>query len=222
MEKVTAEQLIDAAIDLWGAPRTAIAYLIGYIQSLETAHLAKTGEPTLVEQLETIYRTRDMVDLADEAPEEPRFELDERSGCVGIIDTHDSRYAERGPGLGQDYWAVVAFWQGRYLGENMYWTVDQHVLDMAKWVLDLLNSPEKETASTRFVVEDREKYIGILDTANILYMPDSEFEQNSPAVVVHWHGWYFREQGKVVVDTETRDLAHWLCNFLNKRVDDPA
>ena len=54
-----------------------------------------------------------MDSVAEELREScPRYVIDQRAGCIAVVDTHHPRYPS-GQGLHRDYPEVVKFWVGR-------------------------------------------------------------------------------------------------------------
>ena len=54
-----------------------------------------------------------MDSVAEELREScPRYVIDQRAGCIAVVDTHHPRYPS-GQGLHRDYPEVVKFWGGR-------------------------------------------------------------------------------------------------------------
>ena len=59
------------------------------------------------------------------------YEIDERSGCVAVIDPAHASSS----GLGRDYDGVVLFWMGHYVPKGVCWRVKASILRQARTAL---------------------------------------------------------------------------------------
>lgn len=68
-----------------------------------------------------------------------RFEIEERSGIIGVVDTEHKDYLNS-DGFHGEYNFVVASWTGFYNKENGYWSIYEWQREKAVQLCDTLNN----------------------------------------------------------------------------------